>query len=323
MPRLRARALALCLLWPAAARAQESVLSPEPQIEVTGCPDAPADTLRALIELEIDVLLRERGPTRAPPDHIAVRCSDERARIDVTMQDRVQSSSLDLVALAPEHRPRAIALAAAELVHSLSNRPAAAPPKAPATAPALRETAPLAEPRHTAWRRPTLSAGGLVTWLGQPAAILFGGRAAFQVPVTALLAPALSVEAATGGFHTDSAQISVTTLSAGAALGFGVTTGSVRWDAGPGARFGWVRLAGEPDAATSLEGDHLAGAWGGFEARARAAYGVSSNGSPLFALEVGAGLVTLPVRGLIDGTERVYAIDGPWLSISAEVGIAL
>ncbi|HEY3500683.1 MAG TPA: hypothetical protein VGK73_38585 [Polyangiaceae bacterium] len=303
--------------------------SSEARISVTDCPDGPSSSLPALVNLEIDVLLRERGPARAPPDHIAIRCVEERARIEVTMQGRTHDSSLDLGALAPEHRPRAIALAAAELVHSMSNRPIEVPPPKPAAttaAPSARqplESPPIDDARLTARQRPTLTAGGLVTWLGQPATALFGARVAFRAPVSALLAPAVSVEAATGGFHAESAQVSVTTLSTGAALCFGVTTGSLRWEAGPGARFGWVRLAGEPDTGASFEGDDVAGAWGGLEARARAVYGVSAKRSPSFALELGAGLVTLPVRGTIDGTERVYSVDGPWITIGAEVGIAL
>jgi hypothetical protein len=153
--------------------------------------------------------------------------------------------------------------------------------------------------------------------------VLFGARAVFHAPALAFVVPALSIDGAAGGFHARSAQISIATLSAGAQLCFSTTSGSVRFDAGPGARVGWVRLAGAPDAGTNLEGHRLAAAWGGPEARARAAYGVSPEHSPLFALEVGAGLVTLPVRGLVDGGQRIYAVEGPWLSLSAEVGLGL
>src|SRR5688572_3699812 len=215
MPGLRARAFALALLWPAAARAQASVSSPEPELEVEGCPEGPTSPLPALVKLEIDVLLRERGPTRAPPDRIAIRCAEEWARIEVTMQGERRESSIDLGALTPDHRPRAIALAAAELVHSMSNRPVRTPPAKPAATPvAPSELRALEHPQKRAWQRPTLALGGLVTWLGQPAAALFGARAAFHVPVSGLVISALSAEGATGGFHADSAEVSVTTLSA-------------------------------------------------------------------------------------------------------------
>jgi hypothetical protein len=314
-------ALALTLLFPSALRAQGTAARAEPRIEVADCPDGQSTTLPALVKLEIDVLIRERGPARAPPDHIVIRCTAERVHLEVAMRGRVQDSSIVVGALAPDHRPRAIALAAAELVHSMSNRPERAPPK-PA-APAPPPSGPPLEHENSAWRRPALAAGVLTTWLGTPSTVLFGARAVLHTPVSALIAPAFSVEAATGGFHADAARISATALSAGASLRFGVTTGAVRWDAGPGARFGWVRLSGEPDAGASLEGGDVAGAWGGVEARARAAYAFSPSASPLLAIELGTGLVTLPVRGLIDGAGRAYAVEGLWVSASAQVGIAL
>ena len=323
MPRLRVRALTLVLLWPAALRAQATASIPELHIEVTGCPDGSSSSLPALVKLEIDVLLREPGPTHAPPDHITIQCVEDSARITVTMQGQLRDSRIDLGALTPDHRPRAIALAAAELVHSMSNRPVEVPPPKPAVAaPPLDESPALEPARRTAWQRPTLAVGGVATWLGQPATVLFGARAAFRAPLSALLAPAVSIEAATGGFHADSAEVSVTTVSAAATLYFGVSTGTVRWDAGPGARIGWVRMRGEPDAGAAFEGHDLSGAWGGLEACVRAAYGISQSRSPSFALELGAGIVTLPVHGRVDGTERVYSVAGPWLSIGAEVGIA-
>jgi len=72
-----------------------------------------------------------------------------------------------------------------------------------------------------------------------------------------------------------------------------------------------------------LEGRKLFGAWGGPEARARVAYGKTAHRSPLLALELGVGIVTLPLRGLLDRAEPVYALTGPWLSLCVEVGIEL
>jgi hypothetical protein len=43
----------------------------------------------------------------------------------------------------------------------------------------------------------------------------------------------------------------------------------------------------------------------------------------LFALQIGAGVVALPVRGLLDGVEPVYAVEGPWMSVGAELGLGL
>ena len=43
----------------------------------------------------------------------------------------------------------------------------------------------------------------------------------------------------------------------------------------------------------------------------------------MIAVEVGAGLVARPMRGLRDGTERVYAVEGTWISLSAALGFGL
>ena len=165
--------------------------------------------------------------------------------------------------------------------------------------------------------------GALAEWRGNPAALLFGGRMAFQYRLGKVVTPELSVDASFAGISSRSAHVTAQTFSTGAHLYFGTTTGSVRWDVGPGARFGWVRLTGQPDAGSSLQGQTVTAPWGGPEVRARAAYGASQIRPALFALEVGVGVVALPVRGLLDGTEPVYAVEGPWMSVCAEVGLGL
>jgi hypothetical protein len=328
MSRLLTRALILSLLASERAQAEASVPQGEPEVEVADCPTELASPLPAAVRLELDVLLRERGATRAPPDRVSIRCAGDRVRIDVTMQGAKRESSIDVGALSADHRARAVALATAELVHSMSmGVPKAPPPVAPPKTTTAAVPAPaeqdVSTPPRRGWQRSTLAVGGVAHWLGKPATVLFGARAAFRSPVGNLLVPTLFFEGSAGGFHAHSAQISVAALSAGAVLGFGLTTGSVRVEVGPGARFGWVRLTGEPDPGVMLEGHGLSAAWGGPEARARVAVSPSPERSPSFALELGAGFVALPVRGFVDGTERVYAVDGPWLAVSAEVGFGI
>ena len=320
--------MGLTLLASASAQAQATAPHTEPAVDVADCPTELASQLPASVRLELDVLLRERGATRAPPDRVAVRCAGARVRIEVTTQGASRESSIDVGALAADHQARAIALATAELVHSMSSSvPQAPPPPVPAKAAKAAVPAPAEQeasnPPRRAWQGSTLAVGGVAHWLGKPAAVLLGARAAFRSTLGELLVPSLVVEGSAGGIRARSAQISIATLSAGAELGFGLTTGNVRVEVGPGARFGWVHLAGEPDAGAMLEGHGLSAAWGGPEARARAAVSSSPGGSPSFALDLGAGFVALPVRGLVDGTERVYAVDGPWLSVSAEVGFGM
>src|SRR5262245_46959016 len=88
------------------------------QVQVVSCPDEIAASVPAGVKLEIDVLFREHGPTRTPPDRIVVRCDGAAAEITVAMGGVSRTSTVDLGALAAEHRARALALAAAELVHA-------------------------------------------------------------------------------------------------------------------------------------------------------------------------------------------------------------
>jgi hypothetical protein len=326
MRRLRARAFGFVWLSAFAAQAQ----APAPQsglgIQVANCDPGFTARVPAVVKLEIDVLLRERGPTRSPPESIAVRCEEERARIEVTMEGSTRASTIDLHVLAAEHRARAVALAAAELVHAMSGQPRA--PEVRASSPATPSIS-AAEPDRPASaasplgssKGPTLLMGGLAEWRGNPAALLFGGRMALQSALNEVMLSEFSVDASFGGISARSAHVAIRTFSTAAHLYFGTTTGNVRWDLGPGARFGSVHLVGQPDAGSGLQGESVNAVWGGPELRLRAAYRASQLRPALFAVQLGAGFVALPVRGLLDGTEPIYAVEGPWMSICAELGL--
>jgi hypothetical protein len=306
----------VALSWMAAApsvRAADVTAAPELPVEVSGCADEIATALPPLVRLEIDVLVRERGPTRAPPERIAIRCAGATAHVEVALTGARRAASLDLGALAPEHAARAVALAAAELVDAMSTAPPA-PPVTPT--PAVRD---VPAPEGPA-RGPALFIGALAEWLGQPKQALFGFRLALHFPVGAVVVPALSVDGSFGDFPSGSAEVSARTLGAAAHVYLGTSAGKLRFAAGPGARIGWIQLRGQVPAGSTLEGLALSAAWGGPELRARMAYAPFDAG--LLALELGAGLVALPVRGLVDGDARVYSIEGGWLSACAQAGIA-
>ena len=314
----RAATLAVALVVPPPARAAGVTAAPEIPVQVTGCADEIATALPSLVSLEIDVLLRERGLTRAAPERITIRCAGATAHIEVALADTRRASSLDLGALAPEHAARAVALAAAELVDAMSPPPRADPtPPAPPVAlpPPVRDARPGASAR-----RPALFVGALAEWLGQPKQSLLGVRLAFHFPVGDNVVPALSVDGGFGDFPSGSAQVSARTLSAAAHVYVGTSAGKFRFDAGPGARIGWVQLRGAAPASSTLGGLALSAGWGGPELRARVAY--APFGAALIAVELGAGVVTLPVRGLVDGGARVYSIEGGWLSACAQAGMA-
>jgi len=324
MRRPWAFAFGLALFWAAGGRAQAASKIDLP-VQVTSCPEEIAASLPAGVKLEIDVLFREHGPTRTPPDRIAVRCEDAGAEITVAMGGVSRTSTVDLGGLAPEHRARALALAAAELVHAMISAPAPdtpppAPPPPAATvspSPALPAIEASATPARA---RPALLVGGLAQWLGRPAALLLGARAAFRYPLGEILVPALSIDGALGTFPVTTAEVTAATLAAGVHIYAGKTVGNLRLDAGPGTRWGWVHLTGRPDAASTLEGRSLSAAWGGPELRARAAYAVGRL-LPIVAIELGAGYVLLPVHGLRDGTAPVYAVEGPWISLGVDLGL--
>ena len=163
----------------------------------------------------------------------------------------------------------------------------------------------------------------LALWLGEPKARLFGARLSFDYSFARDLVLSFSLDGALGDSNTRSARIRAETLTAGAQLFLEARTQGVRWQAGPGARLGGARLTGHPDAESAFEGESLSGVWGGPELRARMATLPSASWAPAFAIDLGAGYVALPVRGLRDGSEPVFALEGVWLSACAQVGLAL
>lgn len=299
-------------------------------LDVQECAEPLGSALPAVIKLEVEVLLRERGATRSPPDRVVVRCSGDRITIEVTRDEERRATRLDLSALAPEHRARAVALATAELVDALSPRPSG-DPTTPAPVEAKRaptrlepEAPDLApEPTHSfVFPRPTLGAGVLAERAGAPAIWLLGVRVSLDYPLGHLLVPSVSLDGALGDARVASARVSVETLSAAAHVYLGAAAGSLRLLAGPGARLGWARLTGRPSSGSELEAASHSGSWAGPELRARVATAPESPGSAAFALEVAAGYAARPVRGLVDGADPAFALDTTWLSASAQGGFA-
>jgi hypothetical protein len=180
------------------------------------------------------------------------------------------------------------------------------------------------EPRPSRERSsPLLAAGVLALWLGQPKAMLFGARLSFDHSVATALVASFSLDGALGESSAGSAPIRAETLTAGAHLYLQAATPGVRFQTGPGARFGAARLTGRPKPESAFEGDSLSALWGGPELRARLATLPSAPWSPALALDLGAGYVALPVRGLVDSDEPAFALEGVWLSACAQVGLSL
>jgi len=310
--------LIAALMCALSAHAAAPVTAPELPVRVAGCVDEMASALPALVSLEIDVLLRERAAGGAP-ESIFVRCGDDAAQIEVALAGARRTSTLAFGALAPEHRARAVALAAAELVDAMSRPATTAEPTAPAPATPAALAAPPASveggassvaSRPTA-ARPAVLVGAVADWLGQPKQVLFGGRLTLLYPVGRFVTPALSADASFADFASASGHVSARALGAAAHLYAGAAARKLRFDAGPGARVGWVRLRGESPAASPLEGAALSALWAGPELRARVAYAPFH--AAVVALDVG--------RGLVNGTTPAYSIEGPWLSACLQAGV--
>jgi hypothetical protein len=145
----------------------------------------------------------------------------------------------------------------------------------------------------------------------------------------------LTLDGALGRVSTHSADVIIEEAAAAGHLYFGTNTGRMRWDLGPGGRLSYAHLAGRPLPGSGLQGQSLTALWGGPEVRARVAYSLgarhetsgsrtaSPDHAPAVAFAMGGGLIALPIRGLLDGTTRVYAIEGAWVTASLEIGLGL
>ncbi len=183
--------------------------------------------------------------------------------------------------------------------------------------------------------RPSLFVGGLAELVGRPAAYLWGARIELVYPLGAVVAPAFTLDGALGRVSAHSADVLIEEAAVAGHLYFGTDTGRMRWDLGPGGRLSWAHLAGRPLPGSGLQGQSLSALWGGPELRARVAYSLGArretSGSraaapdhaPAVALALGGGLIALPIRGLLDGTARVYALEGGWVTASLEIGLGL
>jgi hypothetical protein len=120
-----------------------------------------------------------------------------------------------------------------------------------------------------------------------------------------------------------SAEVAIETVAAAVHLYVGTTVGRLRFEAGAGTRWGWVHVTGRPLAGATLEGSSVNAICGGPELRARVGTSGTERRFPVIAVELGAGLVARPMRGLRDGTERIYAVEGTWISLSVALGFGL
>ena len=223
------------------------------------------------------------------------------SEVDDPATGRTRSRRISFADVAPDARPRALALAVAELVRSTEAAPA--PPAAPAPV-AAPPAAPQTGPRGAA----------LADLLSYPAAqtVLWGGRVALAYDRIRWRAE-LDLGAAGGRRQVSLGRIDVTTASAALALGPRFATRTLAFDLGAVGQLGWAWIDGEAGQAgvTAGSGSGLIAAVGG-----RAAVAAPASRSLRFRLVVEAGGVVRRLTG--DQNDATAAgISGAYVRLGA------
>jgi hypothetical protein len=304
---------------PSLAHAQDVSSLPDVPLAVTGCGQRFREELRASLRIEIDALAQER-PDRPRPELVLIRveCAGPGVRkIEVVSREGKRATTeLDQSELPPDARIRALALSTTELVDALWTKKPAEPPRAPSSPPVQRPA-----PRATARAKRLFSllVGSTAERVGKPGAWVLGGALSLEWPLTGALVSVFEARGQTGTARSEIGSVDVETWT-GAVHGLvGWDTGRWRWGVGPGARLGLAILRGESTA--TLQGDRVRSVWGGPTLKARLVHELP--GSPvLLAFGGDAGLVAWGLAGTLDGTRRVFALDGAWVGVTLGVGVS-
>jgi hypothetical protein len=316
---LRGRAFLLLLLLccvPSFGSAQDVSSLPDVPLSLAGCPAEWSTRLRDLLRLELDALSRERAESiHSAVASIEIQCDGDHVIATAGLvSGRRSAVRVDQNRVEPETRPRAVALSTAELVDALLQARQAPPkPNAPPPEPASKSQSPTAP-------APSLLAGVSARRVGRPGAWLPGIHLGGELPASRAVALALDLRLASGRSGAEPVSVDIRLGSLGAHLLIGSHAAPFRWGVGPGARVGWASLEGHPEADTNLQ--RLSGLWAGPGLLARFSHELRPR-SLLLAASLDGGLITLPVKGLIDGQERVFAVDGAWLGVTVGIGLSL
>jgi hypothetical protein len=222
---------------------------------------------------------------------------------------RVQSRPISLADVAPDARPRALALAVAELVRSIE---AAATPPAPAAAAGVA---------------PTASATGIVARASALAdlrayagtrTVLWGGRLALSLD-RGRWRGALALGAARGERQVSLGTIDVTLASAGLVFARRFVTGAWAFDVGPAGELGLGRVDGQ----TGQVGV-TAGSGSGLTATLGAAVGAEAPAGRSLRVRVAieAGGVLRRLTGAENGADAA-GISGAYVGLDVGVGTGL
>ena len=184
-------------------------------------------------------------PTSAAGVDLSIEpCDPNREMVVVSIEDRARGRSVrrpvSLADVAPEARPRALALAVAELLLSLEQVSAPEPER---TGPPENPPAP-----PGGGPRPGGSAGAAVgaelRYYPSPSTVLWGARLAPSFVLDCWFAT-LDLHAASGGRRFDIGTVDVRLFGAGLALGPRFTFGGAALDLGLAGEIGWAWIGGE------------------------------------------------------------------------------
>ena len=291
------------------------------ELTLEGCPEIDGARLRELVGIEIATMRAsgQRSPTAA-----RLTCDGSHVRIKL-LGPTPAEANLDLGGTPALARPRLLALTITELaatswvdpVPRVAPPPAAPPPPAsPATVVLVSASAP---PRAPPLPRARLFAEASLRRIGSPATWLGGAGVGVEYGVRSWLAAALDVRLETGETSTATAPIAWRAVSGMAGVALGGSRGRLSWSALPGISLGVVRLSASP-VPTGAVSTSLDAVWTG--PSLTTALRVAIARSAFVRVELGGGVVTHGVVGLLNNDTTLLRIDGTWASAGFGVGLA-
>lgn len=296
---------------------------PEPIVDLTleGCPEIDGARLRELVGIEIATMRAggQRSPTAA-----RLTCIGSHVRIDLLGQ-APSEADLDLDGTPAPARPRLLALAITELAAAswVDPLPRVAAPAAPLLhapqTPAATVVSTSASPLPRAPPRARLFAEASVRRIGSPATWLGGAGVGVEYSVRSWLRAAVDVRLETGETSTATAPIAWRAVSGTAGVAIGGSRGRLSWGALPGMSVGLVRLNASPVPAGAVS-TSLDAVWAGPSLTTRLQITIAR--SAFVHVELGGGVVTHGVVGLLNNDTTLLRIDGTWAIAAFGAGLA-
>lgn len=279
-------------------------------LELRGCEALDQAELFKLLVIEFRTL-NVRPST--PPELVRVICGRERAT--VTLDESPSANEVDLLATRKAAWPRLLALSISEIVIEARARvPLEAPQGAPAPVTSGRSAPPLRSASDARWR---FFSSLLVRRALRTRAFLAGPELGAASALWRHFSVAADVRIELGQKNTELARVDWFSASAAAVALLDSNVGPWDFAAGPGFRVGYLRLSPSVRQENAV-GHDLSGVWAGPELVGRVRYDVGAHWFALLSAD--GGIVTAPVRGLVNGEQRLIDTGGAWISAGLGLG---